>query len=119
MSINNNIDKDKEIKKEISRLNKIFKDLEGNKKRVAEGLINEAAFMRMTLDELKKDINANGIVTEMPQGTYSITRESPASKAYTTMIQRYSNVIKELMALLPKELPKQEDDGFEDFVDNK
>lgn len=108
--------KEKEIKKEISRLNRIFKDLEKNKKSVAEGLVQEAAFMRVTLRELKDDINSNGAIDEMQQGEYSILRESPTVKTYNTMIQRYTTVCKELFSLLPKDSPKVEDDGFDSFV---
>jgi hypothetical protein len=109
-------EKDKLIKKEITRLNRILKDIDKNKKASAEGLIQEAAFMRATLQELKEQINRNGVVDEMPQGDYTILRESPAVKTYNTMIQRYTTVCKELFNLLPKEPPKIEDDGFEAFV---
>lgn len=119
MSIKELTPKEKEIKKEIGRLKRILKDIEKNKKLSAEGLIHEAAFMRVTLQELKEDINKKGAIDEMPQGDYSILRESPAVKTYNTMIQRYTTVCKELFSLLPKELPKVEDDGFEDFVINK
>jgi len=55
----------------------------------------------------------------MPQGSYSILREHPAVKTYNTMIQRYTTVIKQLADLLPKELPKEDDDGFESFVSER
>lgn len=114
------IEKEKLIKKEIQRLGKIFKNIDDKKKSSAEGLIQESAFMRITLQLLKDDINSNGAVDEMSQGSYTIMRESPAMKTYNTMIQRYTAVSKELFNLLPKDAPKpQEDDGFEDFVDNK
>ncbi|MBU9724134.1 MULTISPECIES: hypothetical protein [Bacillaceae] len=111
--------KEKEIKKEISRLKRILKQLEKDKLSTAEGLIHEAAFMRVTLQELKDDINNNGAVDEMAQGDYSILRESPAVKTYNTMIQRYTTVCKELFNLLPKAPPKKESDGFETFVNDK
>jgi hypothetical protein len=110
------ITKDAIIKKEIVRLNKLYANLEGNKKEVAEGIIQEAAFMRATLAELKFMIDKTGPIDEMPQGEYSILREHPAVKIYNTMIQRYSTAIKQLTDLLPKESPKVEDDGFDDFV---
>jgi len=121
INVNGNVDfdKQKEIKKEISRLTTIFKNVDKNKKKAIEGLIAEAAFMRVTLTQLKNDINANGVIDNMSQGSYSIIRESPAVKTYNTMIQRYTSVSKELFALLPKDAPKPEDDGFEDFVDSK
>ncbi|WP_231701770.1 P27 family phage terminase small subunit [Crassaminicella thermophila] len=112
-------EKDKAIKKEISRLKRILKELDKNKRDSAEGLIQEAAFMRATLQELKKSIDKNGPIDEMPQGKYSILREHPALKSYNTMIQRYTTVCKEIFNLLPKEVQKVEDDGFDDFVINK
>jgi hypothetical protein len=112
----NEIPKDAAIKKEINRLKRIYKNLEGKKKQVAEGLIQEAAFMRATLGELKDLIDKTGPVDKMQQGNYSILREHPAVKTYNTMIQRYSTIMKQLTDLLPKESPKVEDDGFEEFV---
>lgn len=113
------IDKDKVIEKEITRLNKTLKEVDENKKASAEGLIQEAAFMRATLQELKIMIDESGPIDEMQQGDYSILREHPAMKTYNTMIQRYTTVCKELFNLLPKEVAKVEDDGFDDFVMNK
>ena len=107
--------KEEVIKKEILRLTRLYKNLEGNKKKAAEGLIQEAAFMRATLQELKVLIDESGPIDLMTQGTYSILREHPAVKAYTTMIQRYSAITKQLTDLLPKEVQKTEDDGFDNF----
>ena len=112
-------EKDKRINAEIKRLNKILKDLPEDKQSIAEGLISEAAFMRATLEDLKDDINENGVVDEMPQGSYSIKRESPAVKTYNTMVQRYNGTCKEIFNLLPKEVVVEEDDGFEAFIGNK
>lgn len=113
------IDKDKIIKKEIARLNKTLKEVDKNKKASAEGLIQEAAFMRATLQELKIMIDESGPIDEMQQGNYSILREHPAMKTYNTMIQRYTTVCKELFNLLPNIPPKIKDDGFETFVNSK
>ncbi|MFS0864116.1 hypothetical protein [Fredinandcohnia sp. 179-A 10B2 NHS] len=119
MSRNDLISKEKEIKKEINRIKKLFKDLSKDSKQVAEGLIEEAGFMRATLNELKQDIKQNGAIDEMQQGDYSITRESPSIKTYNTMIQRYTTVWKAISDLLPREVPKPEDDGFDDFVNGR
>jgi len=108
--------KEEKIKKELNRLKRIYKDIDGKKKKIIDGLIGEAAFMRVTLEELKKMIDEVGPIDEMPQGEYSILREHPAVKTYNTMIQRYSTIIKQLADLLPKEAPKEKDDGFEAFV---
>ena len=119
MATKKELTKEDLIKKEITRLTGIFKDLEIKKKKTVEGLICESAFMRVTLEELKKLVNENGVIDEMPQGEYSILRESPYLKSYNAMIQRYTTVNDKLLSLLPKEEVKIANDGFEDFVNSR
>ena len=114
------IGKDDLVKREIERLTKLFKDIETNKRLTAKGLIEEASFMKATLAELKKSIDANGPIDEMPQGDYSILREHPALKSYNTMVKNYTSIIDKLLGLLPKEVKVvEEDDGFADFVTSR
>lgn len=114
------MDKNKLVSNEIKRLNGLFKDIAANKRLTAKGLIEEAAYMRITLQELKEEIDKGGPIDEMQQGDYSILREHPALKAYNTMVQRYTNIIDKLTNLHPKEEIKREvDDGFDDFVNRK
>jgi|SRR5699024_8390966 len=108
-------DKDKRIRKETNRLNRIFEEFPQTQKDIANGLVEEVAFMRITLEDLKVEININGIIDVMPQGDYSITRESPAVKTYNTMVQRYNTVCKELFNLIPKQEFVDYDDEFERF----
>lgn len=110
------MDKQKRIDAEITRLTKIFKDIEKNTRLTVKGLIEEAAYMRTTLQDLKEIIDGQGVIDVMPQGEYSILREHPAFKAYNTMVQRYTTVIKELKSALPKEVAKEVSDGFDEFV---
>lgn len=111
--------KDELIKQEIDRLTEFFKDIDENKRRTAEGLIEEAAYIRVTMRELKQEIDKNGPIDEMPQGDYSIIREHPALKSYNTMVQRYTTIIDKLLSLLPKDVKVVEDDGFDDFIDSR
>src|SRR5689334_10076501 len=97
----------KAINAEIKRLKGLFKDVSPLKKKTIEGLIEEIAFMRITIRGLKETINDSGPIDEMPQGDYSILREHPAVRTYNTMIQRYTTASKELFALLPKEVEKE------------
>ncbi len=110
------ISKDRQVSNEIKRLTRIFKDVEKPKRLISKGLIEEVAYMKVTLKELKKEVDKNGPIDVMPQGEYSIIREHPALKAYNTMVQRYSSVIKDLSNLLPKEEQKEILDGFDEFV---
>ena len=111
--------KDEDIKREIERLWSIYAELEGNKKKIAEGYIEEAAFMRATLKELRKQIDEEGAVDEMPQGDYSIKREHPAVKIYNKMIQRYSSITKELVKLLPDGKEEDVESALEAFAKSR
>lgn len=98
------------VANEIKRLTDIFKELDTKKRRTVKGLIEESAFMKATLAELKEIIQSEGVVNEMEQGSYSIIREHPALKSYNTTIQRYTTVTEKLLGLLPKDAPKPDDD---------
>lgn len=113
------VNKDTLVKREIARLTNLFKDMERVRRLSTTGLIEEAAFMKATLQELKLAINENGPVDEMSQGDYSILREHPALKSYNTMVQRYAAILKQLTDLLPKEVQKEVTDSFDDFLNSK
>ncbi|PHV69770.1 hypothetical protein CS063_13710 [Sporanaerobium hydrogeniformans] len=104
------------ISKENKRLTKIFKDIDPKKKQTVQGLIEEAAFMRGTMNALKEDLLEEGPIDEMCQGEYTILREHPSAKLYNTTIQRYTAIIDKLTNLLPKDVPKNTDDGFDGFM---
>jgi hypothetical protein len=120
MSKSKNKDKDRLVNNEITRLTRLFKDIEANRRLTAKGLIEEAAYMKITLQELKVEIDKHGPIDEMPQGDYSILREHPALKSYNTMVQRYTNIIDKLTNLHPNEVKVvEEDDGFSDFINSR
>ena len=48
------LSKFEKIRKESNRIKKIFKDLDENKKKLVTPLIDKAAFMSVTLDELQE-----------------------------------------------------------------
>lgn len=117
MSRKKKVSKETLVNREISRLTNLFKDIDANKRLTAKGLIEEASFMKATLQELKEMIDEQGPIDDMPQGEYSILREHPALKSYNTMVQRYTNIINQLTSLHPKEeIKKEVDDGFDSFV---
>lgn len=115
-----NLEQDKRIKKEINKFRKFIKDLDTEEKRMAMNMVNELAFMKITLEDLKKEVNANGVVTEMPQGEYSITRENPALKSYNTMIQRYNSTLKQLDDYINKISPQTDElDNLSQFLQKR
>ena len=96
------MDKEKQIKKEISELNKLFQDIPSDQAKLVEGLIQNAAFMRVTLEELQKEVIENGAVIQCQSGNgFDTIKDNPAQKAYTTMVSRYTQIIKQLNDMLP------------------
>lgn len=110
------IDKEKLIKKEKSKLKRILKGLPEDKKKMAEGLISQAAFMVATLSELQAIMNEDGPVELFEQGSQRLLREHPAAKTYNTMVRNYTAVCKALFDLLPEEERKDATDELMEFV---
>ena len=110
------VEKNKKIKKELNRLKKLFKDLPENKKKISEKLIDNAAFMSISLEELKKDIILYGVKETYANGKdqYGF-KESIESKTYNTTIKNYMAIIKQLNEMLPEGKQINEDDEFIKF----
>ena len=113
------IDKDKIRRAETRKLNKIAKAVPVAKKAVADSLTRELVFMACTLEELRAEVDQNGAVELFKNGKQEMLRESPALKSYSTLIQRYSLLYKQLCELLPKDEGKQAEDELMAFLDAK
>lgn len=90
-------------KSEIERLNKIYQDLPPNQFEVAQGLIVQAARLRVRLDKLWKDIKKNGEVEMFSQSdkTEPYERERPAARLFTATDKNYQAIIKQLNEMTP------------------
>lgn len=92
-------------KAEIARLRKIYKTLPENQLAVADGLIVQAARLRIALDGLWEDIQEHGF-TEMfsqSENTDPYERERPAARQFAQLDKNYQAIIKALNGMLPKE----------------
>lgn len=95
---------DTRITEEIARLNNILKNIHESKRSIAKGLIENIAFMSVTLEDLQEVIKRQGPVVVFQQGTQKMMVENPAQKSYNTMVNRYNTATKTLFDLLPKDL---------------
>lgn len=113
--------REKLLRKETNRMKKIFKPLlDDTGYAVAQGLINNAAFMYITLLSLQQDILLNGCTEEYQNGAnQSGIKESSAVKVYNNMIRSYNTVIKNLIGLLPAERQSDVEDSLTAFLANK
>ncbi|UXR32317.1 hypothetical protein [Staphylococcus simulans] len=94
------------VKKEKVRLDKIFKSIPEDKKRVAQGLIVQAARMRILLDDAWSDIQEKGDYELFTQSesTPAYERERPIAKLFNSRDAAYQKIIMQLSKLLPEDV---------------
>jgi len=115
------IAKREEIKKEIAKISKLFKVMDPKIKKSIQSVIENAAFMAVTLRELQEYLIKNGLTVEYQNGENQFgVKKSPEVEIYNTMIKNFVSTMKAVTDLLPKEIAnKIKDDGFDDFVNNR
>lgn len=97
-----NIEKESRISAEIKRLTKLFKNIDKNKLKTVKSLIENVAFMTITLDDLQLVINEKGCVEEYQNGqNQKGYKKSSEVEVYNTMIKNYSTIMKQLIELSP------------------
>lgn len=94
--------KEQRVKSEISKISKIFKELDENKKKIVTPLIEKAAFMNVELEELQKVIEVEGCVDEYQNGANQWGKKKSAEvDVYNTMVKNFTAIIKTLTDLTP------------------
>ena len=97
------IDKEELIKKEVAKLTRIFKTLSTGTKNSITNLINEAAFMSVSLAELRAIINKKGYIEEYQNGeNQKGIKKAAEVDIYNSLIKHYMAIMKQLLDLLPK-----------------
>jgi len=96
--------KDKRIKAEFDRLNKIYQDLPGNELELIQPLLRNAAFMKITLDDLSESINQNGATEDYKNGENQFGRKASADlQSYNATFKNYVALMIKLRDRLPAE----------------
>lgn len=91
------------IEKELARISVYFEQVDANQRAMAQPLLQNAAFMAITLQDLQEAINAEGVTDTYRNGaTQYGTKCSASLQAYNTTVKNYAAVIKTLAQLLPK-----------------
>ena len=89
---------------EIDRLTEIYKGLPPKQFALAQGLIAEAARLRVRCNTLWEDLQDKGEVELFAQGDQEpYERERPASRIYTAANKSYQSIIKQLNDMIPKD----------------
>ena len=100
--------------KELTRMEKLFHPLPENERTFIQPLLENAAFMRVTLDELQIKIRLEGATDEYQNGANQCgVKISAAIQAYNQLMKTYHTLMDKLMAKLPAEKdPADELDEF-------
>lgn len=112
------IDINKLIKKEKNRLNKIYKNIPEKKYKTALKLIDNIAFMSVTLEKLMDEINNSELVVKTKNASQEFSKESPRVTAYNKMYSNFLKGIQHLNSLLPSDENKKSSNDFDDPPDD-
>lgn len=94
----------------LEELKGLFENVEEDKQKLAQQLIEEAGFLEGRLEELRK-LPFIKVHPDNPE----LQKRTEASKLYKEHIQSYCNVIKILNGILQKN-SIEEDDEFDEFA---
>lgn len=96
--------KENRISAELNRISVYFEDVDANQRAIVTPLLQNAAFMKVTLEDLQESINMGGATDEYQNGANQHgIKQSAQLQAYNSLIKNYANVIKTLSGLLPRE----------------
>ena len=96
---------------EVERLTEIYQGLPPKQFALAQGLIIQAARLRVRLDKLWAEIEEKGETEWFTQSdkTDPYERERPASRTFTATDKSYQSIIKQLNDMLPADTEKAGD----------
>ena len=94
--------KETRVKKEKKRLSEIFKDLEPNKLKTCSALIDRAAYITVSLEDLEEQLNATGWVETYQNGENQFgIKKSAAADVHISLTKNLNALIKQLLELVP------------------
>lgn len=86
---------------EYNRLAELYQDIPENKRKLVEGLLVQAARLRVSLDNLWEDMKQHGETEMFRQGSDAFKHERPEAKIFTARDKSYQAIIKQLNEQLP------------------
>ncbi len=93
---------DKNVKKEIRKLNKMFEGIEDeDKKTLVKSLIEEAAFLKVALTQAKEELKTEGLTTETKNASQKFVKAHPSTAIYEKYARQYTQIINQLIEHLP------------------
>ena len=102
------------IKKETERLAEIFKDLEPNKLSTCQALIDRAAFITVSLQDIEAQLNETGWTEYYQNGQQqSGWKKSAAADVHISLTKNLNAIVKQLLELVP---PAQKNSKLQELM---
>ena len=90
------------IKREKERLLAIFQDLDANKLKVCATLIDRAAFITVSLEDLEAELNETGWTETYTNGrNQEGVKKAAAAEAHISLTKNLNTIMKQLLELVP------------------
>ena len=90
------------IDAERERLQEVFKDLEPNKLKTCQALIDRAAFITISLEELEEQLNKTGWVEQYQNGeNQSGMKKAAAADVHISLTKNLNAIVKQLLEIVP------------------
>ncbi len=100
--------KEERISAEMERISKYFEDVADNQRAIITPLLQNASFMKVTLEDLQEIVNREGVTEEYQNGANQRgVKQSATLQSYNALIKNYASVKKTLSSLLPYEAQKR------------
>lgn len=106
--------KQKVYEEELAKLKEIFEGVDEPKKKLVEGLIEDAAFLKAENHILKESISKTGMIKVHPEHP-ELQKPTESAKQYLRNVNSYATVIKTLNSVLQKSAIEP-DDEFDEFM---
>ena len=111
-----NLTVDEQIIKEVKNLSPLIKNLDKERKQIAENVIAQLAFVQVTLDRLTQAVNSGEIMEDFVQGKQTFKRGNTALKDYNSTIKSYISLSKQLCELLPNDEKERAGEELMSFI---
>ena len=93
--------KEQRIKAEKNRLSKVFASIDPNQLKVAQALIERAAFITVGLQELEEELNEKGWTEIYANGNQMGVKRSAAADVHISLTKNMTVIIKQLLDITP------------------
>lgn len=95
---------DKAVAKEARALKKLFRNVDGDNRRKLIGeLLDEAAFMKIAMQQAKAELLADGLSVETQNASQKFIKAHPSAQIYEKYSKQYTTIINTLLPQLPAE----------------